>query len=186
MTFHALPALSHVRLLIVVLLIGGVLAGCSSDDDEGDPTTTPVPPTPTSTAVAVTVAPTVIASSGGLTTDGTCQASLPDDWVDDSTGRGTSPTGARYELFGNRIRSEDGWTQAVTLFKSQAEKNAGGTVTEGETWIRVDFADDRGFNYRGRFDAIYCDFGVSSTRAIPEEERAQWDAIIASLGPVAS
>lgn len=195
MRIRVLPAFSYVRLLTVALLVGGVLAGCSSDDDEGDPTATPVPPTPTLTAVpstptltaaAATVAPTLIAGSGGRTTDGICQANLPDDWVDDTTGRGTSPAGARYELFGGRIRSDEAWTEARQLVKTQAESKTGATVTETDNSIRIDLADDRGFEYRVRLGAVYCDFNVTSTRAIPEEERGQWDAIIASLAPVAS
>jgi hypothetical protein len=180
---------SPVRLIIVALMIGGILAGCSSDDDEGDPTATAVPPSPTSTtaastAAASTVAPTVISGSGQVITDGICQANVPDDWVDDTTGRGTTSSGAKYVLFGGRVRSDDAWNEAVELVKSQAESKEGSNVAEADTSIRVDFADNRGFEYRVRFDAIYCDFSVTSTSEIPEPERTLWDGIITSLVPV--
>ena len=35
---------AYLRFLIVAILLGGMLAGCSSNDDEGDPTATAVPP----------------------------------------------------------------------------------------------------------------------------------------------
>jgi hypothetical protein len=177
---------SHLRLLIVALMIGGILAGCSSDDDEGDPTATAVPPSPTSTAAAAasTVAPTIIAGSGQVITDGICQANVPDDWVDDTTGRGTTSSGAKYVLFGGRVRSDDAWNEAVELVKTQAESKEGSNVTEADNSIRVDLADNRGFEYRVRFDANYCDFSVTSTSEIPEDERALWDGILASLAPV--
>jgi hypothetical protein len=180
---------SHLRLVIVALMLGGILAGCSSDDDEGDPTATSAPPSPNSTtaastAAASTVAPTIIAGSGQVITDGICQANVPDDWVDDTTGHGTTSSGAKYALFGSRVRSDDAWTEAVDLVKNQAESKEGANVTEADNSIRVDLADNRGFEYRVRFDATYCDFSVTSSSEIPEEERALWDGILASLAPV--
>jgi hypothetical protein len=185
MTYRLPLVFSHVRLVIVALMIGGILAGCSSDDDEGDPTATSVPPQPTSTSTvaAATVAPTIIAGSGQTISDGICQANLPDDWVDDTTGRGSTSSGAKYVLFGGNVRSDDAWTEAVELVKSQAESKEGSNVTEADNSIRVDLADNRGFEYRARFDAIYCDFSVTSTRPIPDDERALWDGILASLAP---
>lgn len=182
---------THLRLVILALMIGGILAGCSSDDDEGEPTATSAPPTPTatapaSTAAASTVAPTIIPGSGQVISDGICQATVPDDWVDDTTGHGTTSSGAKYALFGSRLRSDDAWKQAVDLVKSQAESKEGANVTEADNSIRVDLADNRGFEYRVRFDAVYCDINVSSTSEIPEAERALWDGIIAGLGPATS
>jgi hypothetical protein len=174
------------RYLFIAMVLGGFLAGCSSDDDEDDPTATPVPPTPTSTAAAATVAPTVVTGAGQIVTDGICQANLPDDWVDDTTGRGTTSSGAKYALFGGRVRSDDAWKEAVELVKSQAEAKEGANVTETDNSIRVDLADNRGFEYRVRFDTNYCDFSVTSTSPIPEEERGLWDGILASLAPVAA
>jgi hypothetical protein len=177
---------AYLRFLIVAILMGGILAGCSSKDDEGDPTSTAVPPTLTSTAAAAvsTVAPTIISGTGQLITDGTCQANIPDDWVDDTTGHGTTSSGAKYILFGNRVRSDEAWTEAVELVKSEAESKEGSNVTEADNSIRVDFADNRGFEYRARFDTVYCDFSVTGSSPIPDEERALWDGILASLGPV--
>jgi len=183
--------------LLLVLSIGVLLAGCSNNDDEGDDTPTPVPPTQAATAPAgqpttaattgtgaTTVPATFASGSGQIVSDGICQATVPDDWVDNGTGSGTTPSGARYAIFGNLIPSEDGWNQAVKLVKDDAAKKEDAKVTEGDNFVRVDLADDKGFEYRGRFDDRYCDFSVTSSRAIPPEERAFWDAIIATLGPV--
>lgn len=172
--------------LLIAVLCAAVLAGCSTDDDEADPTPTQVPPTPTLTAVAVTVAPTVIVGDGEIASDGICQVILPEGWVDDTTGRGSAPSGARFELFGGRIRSDEAWTEAVDLVKQGAASRQGAEITETENSIRVDFADGRGFDYRARYGDIYCDFTVTSPRTIPEDEQAQWESIIASLSPVSS
>jgi hypothetical protein len=186
---------------LLVLLLGTLLAGCSTSDDEGDGTTptaavsaTPraTPGTgatsPAATVKAGTTAPTTVgATSGQVISDGICQASIPDDWVDDGTGHGTTSGGARYVLFGGRIASDDAWKQAVELVKKQAGSKEDAKVSEGDNFVRVDLADDRGFQYRGRFDDRYCDFSVTSPLSpIAEEERASWDAIIASLVPAAA
>lgn len=178
---------SHLRLLFVAVMIGGLLAGCSSDDDETTPTATvtAVPPTVTSTAAAATVAPTLIPASGQIISDGICQANVPDEWVDDTTGHGSTTSGAKYAIFGGRVRSDDAWTQAVALVKQQAGSKADAKVTEADNSIRVDFANNTGFEYRVRFDTIYCDLSVTSTKAVPDDERALWDGIIASLSPKA-
>ncbi len=185
------------RSLLLVLLAGVILAGCSSDDDEGDDTPTPVPPTQGATALAdqpttvatsatsATAVPVTFASgSGQIVTDGICQATIPDDWADNGTGSGTTSSGARYSIFGNIIRTDDAWNQAVKLVKDAAAKTEGANVTEGDNFVRVDYPDDKGLEYRGRFADRYCDFSVTKSTAIPEEERAFWDAIIASMGPV--
>ena len=186
------------KTLLLVLLTGIVLAGCSSDDDEGDDTPTPVPPTPereatpptdqTTTAATpatgATAVPVTFASgSGQIVTDGICQATVPDDWVDNGTGKGATSSGARYELFGNIIPTDDAWNQAVQLVKDAADKTEGANITEGDNFVRVDYPDDEGFEYRGRFADRYCDFSVTSSSAIPEDEREIWVAIIASMGP---
>jgi hypothetical protein len=130
---------------------------------------------------------TFASGSGQIVTDGICQATVPDDWADSGAGSGTTASGARYAVFGNIIRTDDAWNQAVKLVKDAAAKTEGANVTEGDNFVRVDYPDDKGFEYRGRFDDRYCDFSVtSSVRPIPEEERAFWDAIIASMAPVAA
>jgi hypothetical protein len=189
-----------IRSLLLVLMTGIMLAGCSSDDDEGEDTPTSAPPTqaastatgePTTAATpdsggtgATTVPATFAAGSGQIVTDGICQATIPDDWVDTGTGSGSTASGARYALFGNIIRTDDAWNQAVKLVKDAAAKIEGANVSEGETFVRVDNPDNKGFEYRGRFADRYCDFSVTSTSSVPEDERAIWDAIIGSMGPV--
>jgi hypothetical protein len=189
-----------IRSLLLVLLTAIMLAGCSSDDDEGENTPTPAPPTqtastatgdPTTAATsesggtgATTVPATFAAGSGQNVTDGICQATVPDDWVDNGTGSGSTASGARYELFGNTVRTDDDWNQGVKLVKDAAAKIQEAKVTDGDNFVRVDYPDSKGFEYRGRFANRYCDFTVTSSSAIPEDERAIWDAIIGSMGPV--
>ena len=189
-----------IRSLLLVLLTGIMLAGCSSDDDEGEDTPTSAPPTqavstatgaPTTAATsdsggtgATPVPATFTAGSGQIVTDGICQATIPDDWVDNGTGSGATASGARYELFGNTVRTDDEWNQGVKLVKDAAAKTEGANVTDGDNFVRVDYPDGKGFEYRGRFADRYCDFTVTSSSAVPEDERAIWDAIIGSMGPV--
>ncbi|HEY7033389.1 MAG TPA: hypothetical protein VH482_18760 [Thermomicrobiales bacterium] len=190
------------RSLVLVVLIGGLLAACSTNDDESNgatstPTTTQATQTPTSaaggqkatpsaaagsTAVPATLAP----GSGQSITDGICQATIPDDWVDNGSGAGTTPSGAKYILFGGLLKTDDEWKQAVQLVKDQAGSQEGAKVSEGDDFVRVDLPDNHGFEYRKRLQDRYCDFSVTSTAAaIPDAERAIWDAIIASLAPAA-
>lgn len=191
------------RSLLLLLLLGALLAGCSTSDDEGDETPTSVPATlapstpggattPATTAATVsatgaTTVPASLAATNGQTiSDGICQTTIPDTWADDGTGRGTTSSGAKYVLFGGRVRSDDDWKQAVELVKNQSASKEGAKVSEGDDFVRVDLGDDRGFVYRGRFEDRYCDFSVTSTAgAIPPEERAFWDAIVAGLAPTA-
>jgi hypothetical protein len=196
------PSVRRFALALALSLV--VLAGCSSDDDENDETPTSVPvtlapatsaaggqPSPTSggltpaatTAAAETVVPATLSAANGLPiTDGTCRATIPDLWVDDGTGRGTTLSGARYVLFGNRLRNDDAWAAAVESVKSEADRRQGSEVVQDEDFIRVVFPDDRGFEHRQRLGDTYCDFRVdSSSGPIPPEERAFWDAIVSSL-----
>jgi hypothetical protein len=181
-------------LLLLILVV--LLAGCSVTDDEDE---TPAPatlapeattgattPATTPAAGATTVPASVDAAGGQTISDGICQTTIPDTWADDGTGRGVTASGAEYVLFGARVRSDESWNQAVELVKNQAGAEEGAQVTEGDDFVRVDFAEDRGFEYRRRFENDYCDFTVTSDAGpIPAEERASWDAIIASLAPVA-
>jgi hypothetical protein len=192
--------------LLAAFVAGVLLAGCSTSDDEGDKTPTvgttatiaasaetggaTTPPatqlTPASTQPSSeTVVPATLGAGNGETiSDGICQATTPAGWVDDGTGRGTTTSGVRYVLFGGLLKTNEDWQEAVDLVKKQAESTPDAKVTSGDDFIRVDLPNDRGFEYRGRFGDRYCDFTVTgASRPIPADERAFWDAIIASLGP---
>jgi hypothetical protein len=200
-----MPLRLSYRPLVLVVLLCTLLAGCSSKDDESEGNTpTPVPATQTPSSAtqaptaatagltqvatagggAATVPASLVAGSGQPISDGICQASIPDDWVDDGTGHGTTTSGAKYELFGGLLKSSDDWKEAVDLVKSQAATIDGAKVSGDDNFVRVDLPDDHGFEYRGHFADRYCDFSVTSTGgAIPPAERGAWDAIIASLAP---
>jgi hypothetical protein len=198
----------RLRALALIFLLGGLLTACSTNDDESDgatPTPTVAQSTPTATlaagrqptagaataAAATTRAATAVpatlpSGTGHLISDGICQATIPDDWVDNGSGSGTTPSGARYILFGGLLKSEESWKEAVQLVKDQAGSQDGAKVSEGDDFIRVDREDNRGFEYRKRLADRYCDFSVTSASvAIPDQERAIWDAILASMAPAA-
>lgn len=177
------------RLVVVVSLSVIVLAGCTTDDDETDPT---LPTSAPTTAALVTPPPGATVppadlsdANGQVVSDGLCQMLIPDGWVDDGTGRGTTSSGARYTLFGGRLRSDADWERAGDVV---ATPGAGRTIVSldrSKDRVVATFGEDRGFEARLRFDDRYCDVTVSSAvRAIPAAERAYWDAIIESIARV--
>lgn len=192
------------RWALLFSLLFPLLAACTTSDDEGEEET-PAAPTPTvavtpaaGTMVATASVPatqspateeelppaTLDPASAQVITDRVCQARIPADWVETGAGRGTTPSGARFEIFGNRLASDDEWQAAVELLLNQVKARPGATVERGDTFVRVTYADHRGFVYRARFPDRYCDFSVTSVSGpIPAEERAYWNAIIATLAP---
>ncbi len=210
MTGPQWPCLSLVtratRWAIFISLFVSLLAACTTSDDEGEEETPAArTPTVTVTPAAGTTVPTAGApamatqspateeelppatldpATAQVITDRVCQARIPVDWVETGAGRGTTPSGARFELFGNRLASDDEWQAAVELLLNQVKARPGATVERDDTFVRVTYADHRGFVYRARFPDRYCDFAVTSMSGpVPTEERAYWDAIIASLAP---
>jgi predicted secreted protein len=197
-----------IRWVALFGLLVPLLVACTTSDDEGDEETSATS-TPTATTTATAVHGTTTATAGmpaaatqtpateepvppatldpgtsQVITDRVCQARVPLDWVETGAGRGTTPSGARFELFGNRLTTDDDWQAAVELLLNQAKARPGATVEQDETFVRVVYADQRGFVYRARFPDRYCDFSVTSlTGPIPAAERAFWDAIIATLTP---
>ena len=178
----------------LLLALAVVLAACSTNDDEGDDLTSAPPPTatlaaaqPTSAApTAATTGPvaTLTDAAGNLISDGFCQATIPDGWVDDGTGRGTTTSGARFTLFGSSLTSNAAWQQAAQLVATPTSGRPIAAIERTETSVRVFFAEDRGFEYRARFADRYCDLYIYRTAgAVPEQERGVWEAVIASLGP---
>jgi hypothetical protein len=194
------------RWALLFSLLMPLLAACTTSDDEGEEET-PAAPTPTAvvTPAAGTSVPTASApamatrspateeelppatldpASAQVITDRVCQARIPAGWVETGAARGTTPSGARFELFGNRLASDAEWQAAVELLLNQVKARPGATVERDDTFVRVTYADHRGFVYRARFPDRYCDFSVTSVSGpIPAEERAYWDAIIATLAP---
>lgn len=174
------------RWCVAAFCLAIALSACSTSDDEGK---TPVS-RGSSTATSAPPGSTTTEESGSLTgansqliTDGVCQVVIPDDWVDDGTGRGTTPGGARFVLFGGRIRNDADWQAARDVVATPGAGTDVTSISRDEGSIRVVYAGDLGFEYRKRFDDKYCDFSVTSTRTIPEGERRYWDAVISSLAP---
>ncbi|MGH2533173.1 MAG: hypothetical protein ACRDJW_12815 [Thermomicrobiales bacterium] len=186
--------------LAVAVLLAVALAACGGDgdDDDPDPTATAALPTAAPEASPPSASPAaspVVAIPGGpprqLPTfppgvsipinDGICRAQIPNGWVETSPGRGSTLGGDRFILFGGRIADDAAWETAVDLVSRAAPDDA--EIDQGDRFVLVTRPEDRGFKYRARFDAIYCDVTVSSSSAIPEEEQADWERIMGSLGP---
>jgi hypothetical protein len=75
----------------------------------------------------------------------------------------------------------------VDVVATPAAGRAMASVNRKDDSIDVIYADNRGFEYRARFNDRYCDFTVyRAGAAIPQEEMAYWDAIISTLGPAES
>ena len=154
-------------ILIALLLV--VLAGCGGGDDP-DPTP---PPIPTSTA----------SLAGSTATDGICQVTIPDDWVDDGTGRGQTSLGDRWTVFGGTIASDDAWVRAIELVKAQVGTD-GATVDQTDTAITITQANGRGYVHRERFGSRYCEFSVKTTADRSAEVVTEWQQSAATLQPI--
>jgi hypothetical protein len=195
------------RQSLVGLVLVALLTACGGSGDKPKPTATtssappPVsspaatpPPSPVATPSPAAATQTARGPAGSAAafppgmaqtiSDGVCQAQIPYTWVDNGTGRGTTTGGARYVLFGGSIPDDAAWQQAVALVKQYAGSQSGAQIQQGDDFIQVMLADDAGFEYRGHFGNVYCDFSVTSRGgAIPETERGDWEKIIGSLAP---
>jgi hypothetical protein len=163
------PVATSSRLLAIALV--ALLAACGGNGDDE--------PAPTATA-------TPLQTSSSPISDGICQALVPDDWLSDGAGRGVTPSGARYSLFGGRIASDEGWSRGADLVVTQAAARPAATVERAERRVVVRLADDRGQSVRVRLEDRYCDFSLTSFRPIPQEELAMIPAIESSLAPASS
>lgn len=186
-----------VQWAVMALFFSIAVVACSTGDDEGEtPTSTPqprstsAPAEPTDAPTSTSEVPATIAltdANAQIVTDGVCTALVPDGWVDDGTGRGTTSGGHRFVLFGGRLTTSTSWATAINVVATPTSGRTIASVERSDDSILALFADDRGFEYRERFDSTYCDLTVSSAgKAISPEERAFWDAIIGSIGPVKS
>jgi hypothetical protein len=170
------------RLVVIpAALLGLLLTACGGDDN----TPTPVPtsdPGQAPTSAPVGSPPPV--SAGVLVDDGICQARVPTSWVEEAAGRGTTPSGSRFIVYGNRFTSTATWDSAASLFTSQLE-SAGATVEAGDGWVRATYPNERGFAYRARFEDRWCDVRLTArSGALPASDAVAWDGIVNSLGPI--
>jgi hypothetical protein len=171
----------RLSVLIGVLLVVAALGACGGDDDP-DPTVTSAPE-----ATAVVDSPATQSSDpivGSTATDGICQVTIPDTWFDDGTGRGATEQGDRWSVFGNTISSDEAWTTAKDLLKSQFSTREGVTITEEDRIIIAEMANGRGYVVRERFNDRYCDFSVTANVDRPDEVTAIWIDVSDTLGPV--
>jgi hypothetical protein len=152
-----------------ILLLAVTLTACGSDD-KPDPTATPQP------------GATTQALDGSIATDGICQVTIPDDWVDDGTGRGQTLQGDRWMVFGGTIASDDAWSRAVDLVKTQYAKDSA-DVQETDTSVTITQASGRGYVYRERFTNRYCQFAVTTTADRSVEIVATWQQAATTLQP---
>lgn len=185
---------------IVVVGFAVVLAGCSTGGDKKSVTPTAgsqvtvageaskPPAKSTGTAATEASKPAELTDENAqIVSDGLCQMLAPDGWVDDGTGRGTTSGGHRFVLFGGRLTSSTSWAAAINVVATPTSGRSIASIDKSDLSIRANFADDRGFEYRERFDSTYCDLTVSSASGpISQDERAYWDAIIESIEPVAT
>jgi hypothetical protein len=167
---------------VMAVLFAFTVAGCSTDDDEGEEPTQTAAPT-------ATVQPSATAGSQGLVSgqaisDGICLAVIPDGWVDDGTGRGSTNGGGRFVLFGGSVASDAAWQAAVNVVATPTANRSIASLEQTADSIHVTFADGRGFEYRQRFGNRYCDLTVTRSTPFTPEEQAVWPAIIDTLAPV--
>jgi hypothetical protein len=172
------------RFVSLALAMGLVLLlpACGGGDDN-DPTAVPTSRPGLAPTSAPIGSPPPANRPGTVVSDGICQARLPAGWVEEAAGSGSTASGNRFAVYGNRLNGESAWTNAASLFTTQLE-NAGATVEEGDGWVRATYPDGRGFAYRARFDDRWCDVRLTArSGALPEVEAQAWEAIEASLGP---
>jgi hypothetical protein len=167
MTVRPLRSLAAGLTLIIVPL----LTACGGDKA--------TPATPTATAAASFAA-------GSAISDGICRAVVPDDWVSDGAGRGSTPSGARFALFGGMIASDESWQKGASLVETQAAAQPQATVEESTNRVAVRSSDSRSYSVRVRLADRYCDFSLTSYTAIPTAELGVLPAIEASLAAATS
>lgn len=172
---------ARLNLGLAALLLPAVLLGACGGDGKKEPTATAVPGT--SVAVDTAVTEGTLASVGSSATDGVCQVTIPDTWVDDGTGRGVTAQGDNWLVFGNMIGSDEAWNSARDLLKSQMSGRAGAEIKETDDSITVTLANGRGYVDRVRFKDRYCEFSVMSTRDQPDTVTTTWHSVADTLAP---
>ena len=170
-----MPKITSISILLVLLC---VLAACGGDEEK-DATSTP-PGIPTATAEIVPTAD-LGSIAGSTATDGICQMTIPDDWVDDGTGRGVTTQGDQWSLFGGSIADDAGWTSAKELLKSQMSGQEGVEVRDDGNIVTILVPNGRGFVVRERIENRYCEFAVTARGDRSEEIASLWTAISDSI-----
>jgi len=165
------------RLLSLCLLMLTVSA-CGGDDDPEPTATTAPPPTQDS------LEPTLAVVTGSTASDGVCQVKIPDDWVDVGTGRGTTPQGDRWSLFGGTIASDAAWTSAKDLLRTQMSSAPDAEISDEGDRVTVRTPDGRRFVVRQRFDNRYCELSVTAGQETSEEVQSVWQGVAGTLAPV--
>ena len=165
--------------LATLSLLASTLAACGGDDDP-EPTATIAP-----TVAVATAQPTSAVVTGSTASDGVCRVTVPDDWIDIGTGRGTTTQGDRWSLFGGSIAGDAAWTSAKELLRTQMNNLTGAEIMDEGDRIVVTTPDGRRFIVRQRFESRYCELSLSSSREVAVEEQAVWLEVAATLAPVA-
>ncbi|HRA47513.1 MAG TPA: hypothetical protein PK819_05525 [Thermomicrobiales bacterium] len=159
------------RLLAGIALIGILLlAGCGGNSKPATPTNSP----------AAQEKATLEPVAGNVATDGQCQITIPDTWVDYGTGRGQTQLGDRWTVFGGAVTGNTGWTSVVDLAKTQL----GGpesSINETETSIVIIQPANRGYLTRVRFDNRYCEFSVITSADRSEDVLQTWTNVAVTL-----
>jgi hypothetical protein len=166
---------------VAAVIFAIALAGCGGYNGN-EPTATVAPDT---TAVIDTPATqSLTTGAGSLATDGICQITIPDSWVDDGTGRGQTEHGDRWALFGGSLSSDEDWTAARDLLKAQVANQEGVEISESDDEVAVTRPNGHGVVVRKRFDRTYCELAISSTQDRDEEITTIWQNVAETLGPV--
>ena len=163
--------------LIALLLL---VASCGGGSHKATPTAGPaltptLPPGPTASGSV----------NGSLASDGICQITIPDTWIDDGTGRGITATADHWSVFGGTIAGDAGWSSAKDLMKTQLGKD-GAAIDDSDDIITIVQPNGRGYAQRVRFDNIYCEFSVVASADRAEDVVAGWRATAETMAPVSA
>ena len=167
------------RAPLTAILLALTLAGCGVGGSDKPPTSTPAPGSTTTASDAVRPNGDFTVLTQVVVLDG-CKLTLPMNWISFGDGTGETPSGARFTIDGGKSATDADWARAVQLVVDQGAAD-GATIEQGADWVLATAPDDRGFTFRLRADARYCDIAVTSVTAIPADEREVWPAIIGSL-----
>lgn len=168
------------RNLIALCLLALTVAACGGDDDP-EPSAIPAP-----TTTVANVGPTAGAITGSTASDGICQVTIPDNWIDVGTGRGATAQDDRWSLFGGTIVSDAAWTSAKELLRTQMSALPDAEITDDGDRIVVTTPDGRRYLVRQRFENRYCELSLASSREVSAEDQAAWQVVAATLAPVVS
>lgn len=166
-------------LLVVTGLALVMLGGCSFDSDGKKTPTAAATVTPPPGSTASAIAGLNPATSQSIT-DGICTALIPDDWASSGNGRGFTPSGGRFILFGNILANDAEWAAAENIIATVAAGQHAKPQTSADS---IAFLSDDGTTYevRKRIDNRYCDFSVAASSPVSGDEHAVWVAVGASM-----